>query len=153
MMKVVIHCSDSTWGNAAIITTWHVLPKPRGRGWSNIGYHYVILNGQLSPKVFNRYFDGYCETGRPLDDDNLLETFEYGAHVFGHNDESIGICLIGLSGNFTKEQIKELEQRLIGLKHQFGELEIMQHSDLDRNKPKCAGLSDDYIKDLNKTFG
>ena len=42
-MEIILHCSDSEFGNAAIITKWHALPKPNGRGWSNIGYHYVNM--------------------------------------------------------------------------------------------------------------
>jgi hypothetical protein len=151
-MKVIIHCSDSIWGNAAIIAKWHTLPKPNGRGWSNIGYHYVILNGKISPKAFNGYFDGHIETGRPLDDDNLLEVFEYGAHVKGLNRESIGICLIGESGNFTKKQIGSLEQMFTKLRQQFETIEVSQHSDWDDNKPHCAGLGQDYINELNEMF-
>lgn len=147
-MKIVIHCSDSTWGNAAIISKWHVLPPPNGRGWSNIGYHYIILNGKLSPKADNPYFDGYVETGRPLDNNNLLESFEYGAHVKGLNTKSIGVCLIGESGKFTDNQLKELEQLLLLLRQQFGKLEISQHSDWDKNKPFCAGLSKEFIREL-----
>ena len=46
-----------------------------GNGWSDIGYHYVIR------------LDGELETGRPID--------KVGAHVKGHNKDSIGICYIG----------------------------------------------------------
>ena len=147
-MKVIIHISDSAWGNSAVITKWHI-----ERGWDITGYHYVILNGWLSPKAFNKYFDGHCETGRPLDDDNILEKFEFGAHTRGKNFESVSICLIGKDGNFTEKQLKELEQRLIGLRQQFESLEISQHSDWDKRKPQCAGLSKEYIKELNINYG
>lgn len=152
IMNIILHCSDSLFGNAAIISKWHVLPKPKGRGWSNIGYHYIVLNGQLSSNVFNKNYDGYIETGRPLDDDNLLESFEYGAHVKGMNTKSIGICLVGESGKFTDKQIRSMEYLLIGLGQQFGELEISQHSDWDDNKPHCAGFTQDYIDELNKIY-
>ena len=148
-MEIILHCSDSDFGNAAIITKWHVLPKPNGRGWSNIGYHYVILNGQLSGKVYNKYFDGNIETGRPLDDDDLVESFEYGEHTKGNNNK-IGICLIGISGVFTPQQFKSLNILLSQLKKQFGKIEIKQHSDFDNKKPHCAGLTKEYLKDLNK---
>jgi len=45
------------------------------RGWDDIGYHYVI------------YRDGSIHKGRP-------EAIQ-GAHAFGRNADSIGICLIG----------------------------------------------------------
>jgi len=72
--RIIIHCSATPEGrdiDAATIKDWHV----NGNGWSDIGYHYVIkLNGEI-------------ESGRPLD--------VTGAHVKGHNKDSIGICYIG----------------------------------------------------------
>tara|TARA_R110002012_G_scaffold63845_3_gene167967 strand:- start:11178 stop:11594 length:417 start_codon:yes stop_codon:yes gene_type:complete len=72
--RIIIHCSATPEGrdiDAATIKDWHV----NGNGWSDIGYHYVIkLNGEI-------------ESGRPLD--------VTGAHVKGHNKDSIGICYVG----------------------------------------------------------
>lgn len=72
--RIIIHCSATPEGrdiNAATIRDWHV----NGNGWSDIGYHYVIkLNGDI-------------EVGRPID--------KTGAHVKGHNRDSIGICYVG----------------------------------------------------------
>jgi len=150
-MNIILHCSDSFFGNAAIITKWHVLPKPDGRGWSNIGYHYIILNGQLSIKAFHNKYDGRVETGRPLDDDNIIEPFEIGAHTKGKND-CIGVCLIGESGKFTKKQISSLEYLLIDLRQQFDALQISQHSDWDERKPHCAGLTKEYLEELNMIY-
>ncbi|MBG89586.1 MAG: lysozyme [Verrucomicrobiales bacterium] len=45
------------------------------RGWSDIGYHFVIRT------------DGAVERGRPLT--------KQGAHVYGHNKNNVGICLVG----------------------------------------------------------
>ena len=152
MVKVVIHCSDSSWGNAAIISKWHVMKPPDGRGWSNIGYHYVILNGQLAPKIMNDKYNGHVETGRPLDDDNMILPEEWGAHVAGHNKNSVGVCLIGRSGNFTVKQVNALFALVKDLRAQFGEIEVQQHSDLDPdNKPHCAGFNLFFIDQLNTT--
>lgn len=72
--RIIIHCSATPEGrdiDAATIKDWHV----NGNKWSDIGYHYVIkLNGEI-------------ESGRPLD--------VTGAHVKGHNKDSIGICYVG----------------------------------------------------------
>jgi len=149
MTNVIVHCSDSSFGNAATIAGWHVLPPPRGRGWDAIGYHYVILNGRLSPFKMNSYFDGHLETGRPLDDDRDMELDEKGAHAFGYN-MAVGICLIGLSGTFTEAQIRTLHHLITRLRNQFGEINIMQHSDVDKRKPHCAGLTKLQIMALNK---
>ncbi len=71
--KIIIHCSATPEGvhfDASRIDKWH-----RDRGWSGIGYHYVIL------------LDGTIEYGRDIK--------KTGAHTQGHNTGSIGICYIG----------------------------------------------------------
>jgi len=145
MTNVIIHASDSSFGNASLITKWHVVE----RKWSNIGYHYVILNGLLSPYKRHEYFNGHVESGRPLDDDKDMELDERGAHAFGYND-AVGICLIGLSATFTEAQLRALEHLIRRLKYQFGEIKVMQHSDVDKKKPHCAGLTKLQLFTLNK---
>jgi N-acetyl-anhydromuramyl-L-alanine amidase AmpD len=91
---------------AAEIDQWH-----KERGWSSIGYHYVIRR------------DGTVEVGRPLQ--------QPGAHVKGHNDYSIGICLIGgvLSFDYTWEQLnaaKGLTRRLLNA---YPQAEVAAHRD------------------------
>ena len=61
MKNIILHHSDSLYGNAAIITTWHI-----ARGFRNIGYHFVILNGKISSACELKGFDGGIETGRGL---------------------------------------------------------------------------------------
>jgi hypothetical protein len=145
MINIIVHCSDSSWGNASVITKWHVAE----RGWETIGYHYVILNGLLSPYKFHSYFDGHIETGRPLDDDADMELDEKGAHAFGYNN-AVGICLIGLSGTFTDAQIRSLNHLINRLRDQFGEIKVMQHSDVEPKKPQCAGLTRLQMNVLNR---
>ncbi len=147
-LKIVFHCSDSAFGNAALITKWHVT----GRGWSNIGYHYVILNGWLSSKLYNQKFDGHLETGRPLNDDPFWSKTEMGAHVKGHNFNSLGICLIGKSGNFTNNQLQAAFTLVYYLEKQFKQIELFQHSDLDKGKPFCAGLNMELLKEQYQVF-
>jgi N-acetylmuramoyl-L-alanine amidase len=72
--RIIWHCSATPEGRDVgvdEIRRWHV----DGRGWSDIGYHYVIE------------LDGTVHTGRPL--------ARTGAHVKGHNSDSIGICYVG----------------------------------------------------------
>lgn len=100
---IVIHISDSPWGCAREIRRWHL-----AKGWSDIGYHFVALNGRptfthhknqtLIPEL-----DGSIECGRPLDDDRFIEDVEIGAHALGLNAESVGICAIG-KGSWTPNQ-------------------------------------------------
>lgn len=95
--KIIIHCSASEFGNAKRIREWHL-----ERGWSDIGYHYVINNGKVfkDDKINQRVQDGFIEKGR---DDSIV-----GAHTQGQNSNSIGICLIG-NKDFTKEQFNSLD--------------------------------------------
>lgn len=144
-VNVVLHCSDSSFGNVALITKWHVIE----RKFENIGYHYVILNGRISAYKTNAYFDGHIETGRPLDDDSDMELDETGAHAFGYNN-AVGICLIGLSGTFTDAQLRALTHLIRHLRNQFKEIKVIQHSDVDKKKPHCAGLSPMQLLNLNK---
>jgi N-acetylmuramoyl-L-alanine amidase len=145
MVNVIVHCSDSSFGNAALITKWHILE----RKFETIGYHFVILNGRISAYKRNAYFDGHIETGRPLDDDKDMELDEAGAHAFGYNN-SVGICLIGLSGTFSDAQLRSLLHLVKLLRQQFGEIKVIQHSDVDSKKPHCAGLTKLQMYTLNK---
>ena len=80
----IIHCSASTFGDAAEIRRWH-----KARGWSDIGYHFVIRP------------DGEIEVGRTLD--------KIGAHCEGQNTQSIGTCLIG-NTKFSEAQFAALRR-------------------------------------------
>ena len=84
--KIIVHCSDSdveAHDNLETIRKWHV----DERGWDDVGYHYVITK------------DGSVKQGRDIG--------KAGAHTFGHNDDSIGICLTGKE-DFTPSQFFSL---------------------------------------------
>lgn len=71
--EIIIHCSATPEGKdytVEQIRQWH-----KQRGFSDIGYHYVI------------YRDGSIHSGRPIE--------RIGAHCLKHNAHSIGICYIG----------------------------------------------------------
>lgn len=71
--EIIVHCSATREGfdyTVSDITKWH-----KQRGFSTIGYHYVI------------YRDGSINTGRDV---NLS-----GAHCEEHNSHSVGVCYIG----------------------------------------------------------
>lgn len=132
---VVVHCSDSGWGNAAAIDQWH-----KERGWNGIGYHGVILNGHpTSHGDYNPQLDGLLESGRPLD--------QVGAHVRGHNRRSVGICLIG-KDEFTEAQDATLMRTLSDLLRTFN-LDpdaVYGHYELDDHKT-CPNMDMQVIRD------
>lgn len=71
--KIIIHCTATPEGRDVTVTEidrWH-----RQRGFSGIGYHYVI------------YRDGSVHKGRNED--------SIGAHCTGQNANSIGVCYVG----------------------------------------------------------
>jgi N-acetylmuramoyl-L-alanine amidase len=125
--KIVVHCSDTPAGadvGAEDIRRWHTLPPPRGRGWRDIGYHYVIRR------------DGTVELGRDTDrDGSSLD--EIGAHAAGHNSSSVGICLVGGKGgfNFTFRQLTQLMQLIEDLREEVPTIEeVVGHRDLNPGK-------------------
>ena len=118
IIEIIIHCSATIEGkdfNAEDIDRWH-----RQRGWSGIGYHYVIpLNGAI-------------EFGRPLD--------KIGAHCKGRNQGSIGICYIGgvdeamnAKDTRTPQQKESLKQLVDSLKTTFGsDIKVFGHNQFSR---------------------
>lgn len=127
--KVVLHCSASSDDNydigAAEIREWHL-----DRGWSDIGYHWVIRR------------DGVVEGGR-------RETTR-GAHAAANdgNERSIGICYVGTKV-ITPLQIKSLVWLASGINERWGIkwTDWKGHCELDpKNKPDCPGFSMSLIR-------
>lgn len=131
-MKVFVHCSDSPYGDAALIDEWH-----RARGWSGIGYHWVILNGhRKNSKDYSLWDDGLVEAGRP--------ERETGSHARGHNRRSIGICLIGRT-EFTGRQIDVLLYEIRKLKARFDVTDVLGHYEVDSSKT-CPNLDMNWLR-------
>ncbi len=136
--QIIIHCTDSEFGNAELIDRWH-----RRRGWNGIGYHFVILNGYINSDAWTRgrpdvNYDGIVETGRPV---SIM-----GAHCKGQNKDSIGICLVGKKV-FTSAQIASLKQVIESCqpdKPPYRLLKVYPHSHYDKGKT-CPNLDLDYL--------
>lgn len=113
---IIVHCS-ATPPEMDIgvneIRKWHI-----DRGWSDIGYHWVIRRS------------GGVERGRP-------EKYA-GAHVKGHNKNTLGICLVGGRDrfNFTKAQMDSLVSLLKSLRVTYPDAAIRGHNDYT-NKKLC----------------
>jgi len=102
-------------------------------GWEDIGYHYLI-----------------DKKGRLL---KCRQEKFIGAHVFGHNKNLIGICLIG---NFdeekpTKEQIQTLIKFLKNKikKHKIPIKNILGHREFPEVTKTCPGKFIDMDKIRN----
>lgn len=122
---LVVHCSATPGGRdigAKTIREWHL-----AKGWSDIGYHYVIrLNGTI-------------EMGRPLGIP--------GAHVEGHNATTVGVCMVGGTDDqmvpkntFTAAQFNALRALLNDLRHQFPNAAILGHRDFPNVHKACPSF-------------
>jgi len=135
--RLMVHCSATR--PAQDMTAEDIRLMHTGKGWSDIGYHAVIRR------------DGTIEAGRPLE--------RAGAHVAGHNLDSIGVCMIGgldqhgrPSGwHYTPEQWGSLRGlvRYLYLRFDLEAREIRGHrsyvwNDLDGDGKMEAG---EYLKE------
>ena len=113
--ELIVHCSATPEGKDYSVNTirqWHLQ-----RGFSDIGYHYVI------------YRDGSIHIGR---DESII-----GAHCTGHNTNSIGVCYIGGCASDgktpkdtrTTEQKQSLVKLLKELKTKYPQASIHGHRD------------------------
>ena len=129
--EIIIHCADTPEGRETTleeIRSWHL-----ARGFSDIGYHYVIL------------LDGTVLKGRPID--------KMGAHCKGHNRNSIGICYVGgrtkdnksSMDTRTPEQRKSLESLVNALKMVFDVQKVSGHNEYDDSKAcPCFDVKEEY---------
>lgn len=127
--SIIIHCTATkplAHINVNDVRRWH-----RERGFSDIGYHYLIL------------VDGTVEAGRPLS--------AVGAHCKGHNAHSIGICYVGglndkgkPADTRTPAQREAMRSLLISLKHRFPDATIHGHRDFATKACPCFDATAEY---------
>lgn len=146
--NLVVHCSATNWGEVLEFDRWHRLK----RGWSAIGYHYVILNGRPFRDVnYIEFLDGQVQPGRDLDDDPIFSRDEVGAHVAGRNYESIGICLVGRD-EFTHRQLVGAHFVLAALKDRYGLAwdDVMGHYEDENTHKTCPNIPMSAMRDYLK---
>ncbi len=112
---IIIHCAATPEGrdvSTETIKSWHV----DGRGWSDIGYHYVVE------------LDGTIGQGRDLD--------RSGAHTKGQNARSIGVCYVGGCDKDMKpkdtlfgEQLDSMESLIKGLMDKYPNAKLAGHNE------------------------
>lgn len=113
--KIIVHCTATPEGKNYTVDTirkWHI-----AKGWSDIGYHYVI------------YLDGSVHKGR---DEKIV-----GAHCLGQNANSIGVCYVGgvaTDGKTPKDTRTEAQKQslidlLKKLKAKYPKASIFGHRD------------------------
>ncbi len=113
--EIIIHCTATPEGRECSveeIRQWH-----KARGFTDIGYHYVI------------HLDGRIENGRDVDIS--------GAHCTGHNANSIGVVYVGgcakdgktPKDTRTEAQKSALANLLIDLRKLYPRAAIHGHRD------------------------
>ena len=117
---VVHHSASPLHVTAETIRSWHMK-----KGWSDIGYHVVIER------------NGNIVSGRSLDIP--------GAHVRGHNAQTIGICLVGDNtiGEYWWHSVQTASLRTILdiFELSFPEAIVLGHRDLPGTATECPGLN------------
>lgn len=129
--KIIVHCTATIEGvNWTVddIRKWHI----EQNHWDDIGYHYVI------------YLDGSIHKGR---DEEVV-----GAHCYGYNAHSIGVCYVGGLEKGTKrakdtrtpQQKESLIRLLMELVCKYPDAEILGHRDLANRKCPSFDAKEEY---------
>jgi N-acetylmuramoyl-L-alanine amidase len=127
--EIIVHCSATPEGrdvSTEEIRQWHL-----DRGWSDIGYHFVVE------------LDGTVCDGRPLE--------KSGAHAKGHNSQSVGVCYVGgvdsdmeAKDTRTDEQAVALVELITFLKEQFPEAIVIGHRDVSEKECPSFDAKEEY---------
>lgn len=130
--EIIVHCADTPEGRdvrAAEIRGWHT----KERGWSDIGYHYVVD------------IDGTIEPGRDLE--------TAGAHCTNHNAKSIGVCYVGGADENmqpkdtrTDAQKASLLLLLKFLRAKYPDAKIYGHRDFAQKACPCFDAKKEYAE-------
>lgn len=128
--KIIVHTSatpDYMDIGANTIRKWHTDPKPKGNGWSDIGYHYVVRR------------NGEIERGR--------EESVVGAHAYGANSDSIGVCWVG-NDQIDEKQEKALFSLINYLMGKYNvKIEnVLGHREAVKTPKTCPNLNMDRVR-------
>lgn len=113
--QIVLHHAAAEKCSVEDVHRWHL-----ANGWAGIGYHFFVRK------------DGNVYRGRPID--------AVGAHTYGENSDSIGICF---EGNFEIETMPEAQKKagaelVAYVKSLYSSIkEVSKHK--DHNATACPG--------------
>lgn len=113
---IALHHAEAVKCTAKQVDEWH-----KANGWAGIGYHFFVGK------------DGSVYEGRPL--------WATGAHVFGKNDISVGVCVEGDYHNKDKvmpsTQKNTVKAVIAYLKAMYPKAEIVGHGEIGASN--CPG--------------
>ena len=128
--RIIVHCTATPEGRhvtAKDVDNWH----RNDRHWANgIGYHYLI------------YLDGSIHPGRP---ESMV-----GAHCYGYNKHSIGVCYVGGTeknnikvgkDTRTPEQKEALAKLLAELHQRYPHATLHGHREFECSRLKSKKCS------------
>lgn len=126
--RIILHHSGvSVLQSVEIIHNYH----KNTNKWAGIGYHFYVRK------------DGLIYRGRP---ENTI-----GAHAYGANSDSIGICA---EGDFNKETMNDVQRNAIKelvthLKQKYNIIKVQRHS--DTISTSCPGANYPFNEIINET--
>ena len=149
---LIIHCSD-TPPNFNVtgdhIRQWHLSPKPKGRGWHQVGYSDLIKR------------DGSIEKLNDYNEDEWISDNEITNGAAGFNGVSRHICLAGgkdengisIFGNFydlfTDDQFVKLQDYVKGFLGKHLTCQVLGHYQVNKHK-NCPGFDvQKYLRLIN----
>lgn len=127
--RIILHCTatkESKRVSVSDIDSWH-----KARGWKGIGYHYVLDQ------------DGVIHYGRDVADQ--------GAHVSGHNVDSIGVAYVGglldngeVADTMTIHQDVSFLMLVRSLRIVFGNLTLHGHNEFSNKACPSFDVQEKY---------
>lgn len=131
--RIIIHCTATPRGRHVTVSDvdrWH-----RERGFSGIGYHYLI------------YLDGTIHAGRPIE--------RIGAHCRGYNATSVGIAYVGgveadcvtPADTRTDAQKTALHTLVKSLQERFPKASVHGHNEFAAKACPCFDVSELKLTD------
>lgn len=124
--RIILHHAAVSNCSVDDVDRWH-----KNKGWTCIGYHFFVRK------------DGSIYRGRREE--------AIGAHAYGSNTDSIGICA---EGNFENETMGDVQKQALKelvayLKNKYGITKVQRHRDV--NATACPGKNYPFEEIANAT--
>jgi len=116
---VVHHSEGPVDQTPRSIQDFHMTPRPRGRGWDDIGYNFLVDH-------LGRVYEG-------------RGWLVIGAHATGHNTSGIGVCVIGRDGPDITAAARQAVRELYDLACRKAGRTLAKRGHSDVGESDCPG--------------